>query len=407
MTEKWVASGVGMLAEEFGGDRVNRAIAAVEQFTVEMPTWTLGAFGGGRFGGYIPPGAARTIEEKLDDAKYILELTGATPIVATHVLCDLSADGTEPDYQVAVRVRKEATARGLGLGAVNPTYFLSGSHRGSFSSMDQAVRESYIRQTLFAGQVARELAGGLITLWFPDGSAYPGQIQLRDAYQRLCDSLEKSCADLVSDVTVLIEYKVFEPGTYSTTVPDWGAALALARRLGGKAGVLVDMGHHHHTTNIEQIVAMLLAEGVPAGFHFNTRYAADDDHSVEPNQQMARIFYELARANVVVNPEAGKNWAYMIDQNNIRENRMQGVLHTIDSLQLSLAKAMLIDETKLVQLQQADEIIHANRLVNDALINADVRPIVARARLNKKLPVDPVAAYVASGYQARIEKSRS
>ena len=42
----------------------------------------------------------------------------------------------------------------------------------------------------------------------------------------------------------------------------------------------------------------------------------------------------------------------------------------------------------------------------DALINADVRPIVAAARLEKNLPVDPVIAYVESGYQQKIEDER-
>ena len=58
---------------------------------------------------------------------------------------------------------------------------------------------------------------------------------------------------------VLFEDKVFEPGTYSTTVPDWGTALELSRLAGEKGGVLIDLGHNHHGTNIEQIVATLIA----------------------------------------------------------------------------------------------------------------------------------------------------
>jgi L-rhamnose isomerase len=41
------------------------------------------------------------------------------------------------------------------------------------------------------------------------------------------------------------------------------------------------------------------------------------------------------------------------------------------------------------------------------LILADVRPIVCKARINKKLPLDPVEAFVQSGYQSRIERERN
>jgi len=382
-SEKMVELGLEMLKEEFGEKKVERAIEAVKKFKVEVPSWIFGKFGGGRFGEYSPPGAARDIFEKLDDAAFIHKLTGATPRIATHILWDLSKDGYEGDFEIAKKVREEARERGLDLGAINPTYFLSGSHRGSFSADEEETRERYIKQTILGGRIAKELANGLLTLWFPDGSLYPGQIELRGAYHNLREALEKSYEDIPRDVRILIEYKVFEPGTYSTTIPDWGTAALLARRLGPNVGVLVDLGHHHHGTNVEQIVAMLIAEGIPGGFHFNTRYAADDDLSVEPNPENARIFYELAVGDVIFNPDPLKNWAYMIDQCSSRENRMHAILHSVDSLQQSLAKAFLVDRDLLKKYQDGDEIILANRVFNDAIIGADVRPIVAKARLEK------------------------
>ena len=63
---------------------------------------------------------------------------------------------------------------------------------------------------------------------------------------------------------LLVEYKFFEPAFYSTDIPDWGTAVLLCRGLGPKAQVLVDTGHHAQGTNVEQIVALLLAEGCSA-----------------------------------------------------------------------------------------------------------------------------------------------
>lgn len=404
--EKTVRLGLEMLAEEFGEKKVKQAIETVKEFEVELPSWVFGEFGGGRFGEYSPPGAARNIFEKLDDASMVHRLTGATPRVATHILWDFSEDSWRGDFELAKRVKEEARERGLDLGAINPTYFLRGSHRGSLSSQDNDVRVRYIEQTVLGGKIAKELGNSLLTLWFPDGSLYPGQIELREAYRNLKEALETSCGRISEDVRVLIEYKVFEPGTYSTTIPDWGSAALLARDLGPNVGVLVDLGHHHYGTNVEQIVAMIINEGIPGGFHFNTRYAADDDQAVEPNPENARIFYELIAGDVICNPEPENNWAYMIDQCSGREKRIPAILHSIDSLQQSLAKAVLVDRKLLEEYQAEDEIILANRLFNDAIINADVRSIVAKARLEKGLPFDPLQEYRESEYQRRIESAR-
>lgn len=399
--------GLDSLEEEFGTAAVREAVDSVGRFEVEIPSWAFGPFGGGRFGEYMPPGAARNIEEKLDDAALVNKLTGATPRVATHVLWDLSEDGIVGSYEVAQNVKAGAERRGLGLGAISPTYFLRGSHRGTFSADEEETVKRYVEQTVFAGEVSKKLGNSIVTLWFPDGSSYPGQRDLKRAYGNMKVSLAKAGQRLPEDVRVLIEYKLFEPGTYSTTVPDWGTALLLANSIGSNAGVLVDLGHHPHGTNVEQIVATLIEEGVWGGFHFNTRYAADDDHAVEPNPQLARIMYELIAGNVALNPDPPKNWAFMIDQASPRENRIMAVLHSVDSLQTALARAMLVDRKALREHQAADRIIEANRLFNRATMNADVMPIVVEARMRKGLPIDPVSAYSKSGYQGKIERERS
>ncbi len=404
--EKMVKLGLEILMEEFGEEKVKKAIDAVKKFEVELPSWIFGVFGGGRFGEYSPPGAARNIFEKLDDASFVHKLTDATPRIATHILWDLSRDGYRGDFEVAKKVKKEVKQRGLGLGAINPTYFLRGSHRGSFSAEEKEIQDRFVEQTILGGKIAKELSNSLLTLWFPDGSLYPGQIELREAYKNLKEALRKSYQDIPKDVKILIEYKVFEPGTYSTTISDWGTSALLSKGLGSNVGVLVDLGHHHYGTNVEQIVAMLISEGIPGGFHFNTRYAADDDESVEPNPENARIFYELVVGDVIFSSNQKKNFSYMIDQCSSRENRIQAVLHSVDSLQQSLAKALLVDQDLLKKHQAEDEIILANRTFNDAIMNADVRPIIAKMRLEKGLPIDPVREYVKSGYQKKIESAR-
>jgi len=406
MKELQIQKGLETLNLEFGEKTVQNAIQAVKNFNVEIPSWIFGDFGAGRFGDYTPPGHARNIFEKLDDAGFVHKLTGATPDVAVHVLWDLTEDGFYPSLSQAERVAHAAQERGIRMGSISPTYFLKGSHRNSLAADEKDTADRYIDQTIFAAQVAKELAANLVTIWLPDGSNYPGQINLKKNYENVKKNLV-ACADQIDrDVWVLIEYKVFEPGTYSTTIPDWGTAYTLAKAFGENAGVLVDMGHHFHSANIEQIVSRLVAENLRCGFHFNTRYAADDDHAVEPSPEMARIFYELVSSDIITNADESKNWAYMIDQASGRENRIHAILHSVDSLQQLLARACLVNQEKLAELQNQDQVILANRVFNDALLYADPRPIVAAARLEQDLPADPVQAFVESGYQEQIESDR-
>ena len=405
-SDKWISSGLEMLAEEFGSEQVSLAVDSVKRFEIEIPSWVFGLFGAGRFGDYAPPGAARNIVEKLDDASMVNRLTGATPTVAAHVLWDFSKDGVHPEMSIAEKVCEQAKERKISIGSVSPTYFLKGSFRGSMSAPEEDVMSGYIEQTVLAGEIANRYGGNVLTLWLPDGSFYPGQIELRDTYQRLKDSLKKAYDRISSEVKILIEYKVFEPGTYSTAISDWGTAFVLAKSLGGNVGVLIDLGHHYHGKNIEQIVAMLISENMCGGFHFNSRYAADDDHVVEPNAENARIFYELVKGDVIFPKDGFRKWEFMIDQCSPRENRIQSIIHSVDSLQLSLAKAILVNRQELEKWQKKDGIIEANRIFSDALMNSDVRPIVAKARQNKGLSDDPLEAYIKSGYQKKIERER-
>jgi len=389
------------------GIDVDEVKEKVSRLTVEIPSWIFGAFGGGRFSGYLPPAAARDVYEKFDDAALVHKLTGATPRVSIHVGWD-DPDKASFDKIEADSFRKLADyARdsGLGIGTVSPTYFLEGTHFGSLSANDQKTRNRLIEHSLAAAEIAEKYATGILTLWLPDGSLYPGQVNLRATERNLRNSLKSIYRKMPEPVRILIEYKLFEPGTYHTVVSDVSTASDLARNLGDRAGVLVDLGHHPHGVNVEHVVARLIENEMLGGIHFNTRYAADDDHAVEPNMQVFRIFHELATGGVIGNPDPKRDWAYMIDQCSALENRIHAVLHSVDSLMISYAKALIVDEDELKKNQDRHEIILANRTLAEAFLT-DVRPILYMTRLEKALPTDPVEAYFKSGYQRRIERER-
>ena len=67
----------------------------LDAFNIELPSWGF-ADTGTRFGKFLQPAAASTIEEKLADAGRSTSFTGCCPTVAVHVLWDFSAASTPP-----------------------------------------------------------------------------------------------------------------------------------------------------------------------------------------------------------------------------------------------------------------------------------------------------------------------
>jgi L-rhamnose isomerase/sugar isomerase len=411
--DKRISKGLDYLRASFSDEAVERAVDLTGRFQVEVPGWQFwsGFGGGGRFEGGGSGGAARTTAEIAEDAGFVHTLTRSTPAVGQHILWFLSKDGRDGDFETARRVKAELDERGVAMGSISPTYFLAGSEDGSFTSQDAATRARYIEQTVLGARIAAELGSGVVTLWFPDGTNYPGQRDLRDKITLLRGTAVEFWSRAPETVKerldrVLVEYKVFEPGTYSTTIPDWGTAREIARTFGEKGGVLVDMGHHHHGTNIEQIVATLIAFGVRGGFHFNTRYAADDDHSVQADYENARLFHELLAGDMIFNAEPKRNWTYALDQMARAELRIPSILKSLDALKRSIAKAALVDRQPLDEAQASRDLIRANVEFERALLHADVTPVVMESYRRMGLHPVPLQAYAESGYQVRIERER-
>ena len=263
---------------------VERALGALE---IETPSWGYGD-SGTRFATFQQPGRPRDAFEKVDDAAEVHRLTGAAPAVALHFPWDRVDD--------LAALRAHAQSRGLRIGAVNPNLFQEPQYKlGSIANPDPAVREQAVEHLLECVRFAAELGSGAQSLWFADGTSYAGQDDLRARRARMLACLERLYAALPPEQELLLEYKPFEPAFYATDLADWGSALLLCQRLGDRARVLVDLGHHLHGANIEQIVAILAAEGRLGGFHFNNRKYADDDlivGSVNPFE-LFLVFAEL------------------------------------------------------------------------------------------------------------------
>ncbi|MCX4997388.1 L-rhamnose isomerase [Streptomyces longwoodensis] len=368
--------------------------AALKTQAVETPSWAYGN-SGTRFKVFAQAGVPRTPREKIEDAAKVHEVTGVAPTVALHIPWD-----TVDDYAALAKFAEE---RGVRLGAVNSNTFQDDAYRlGSICHPEAAVRRKALDHLLECVDIMDATGSADLKLWFADGTNYPGQDDVRGRQDRLAEGLAAVYERLGDDQRMLLEYKLFEPAFYTTDVPDWGTAYAHCLKLGARAQVVVDTGHHAPGTNIEFIVATLLREGKLGGFDFNSRFYADDDLMVGAADpfQLFRIMYEVVRGGGF-----GPDVAFMLDQCHNIEAKIPAIIRSVMNVQEATAKALLVDRTALAAAQRSGDVLEANAVLMDAY-NTDVRPLLAEVREEMGLDADPIAAYRRSGWAERIVAER-
>jgi L-rhamnose isomerase / sugar isomerase len=373
---------------------------ALNTFKVELPSWGFSNTGT-RFGKFVQPAAATSLEDKFSDAGRVHGLTGSCPTLALHVQWDLP-NGLKDVGQL----QKLADRYGVRPGSINPNVFQDQEYKyGSVGNPDPSIRKRALDHILDCVAIAAALNCRDISPWFADGSNYPGTQSMRDRIEWFEEALREVHRHLGPDQRLLVEYKPFEPAFYHTDIADWGMALLLARHAGPQAFVLVDTGHHYQSQNIEQIVAWLLHHRMIGGFHFNDRRYADDDltlGSIDP-YQVFRIFHEIH----IHSWRTGKpaDLAYMVDQSHNLKGKIEAMIQTVGTAQELYAKAAIVDHERLASLQQNCSLVEAEECLRDAFWS-DVRPVLRDWRRSHGLPEDPLQAFRESGYLERITAER-
>ncbi|HEY1664400.1 MAG TPA: TIM barrel protein [Trebonia sp.] len=432
---------------------------ALKNHQIELPSWAFGN-SGTRFKVFGQPGVPRNPYEKADDAAQVHKYTGVAPVMAVHIPWD-----KVDDYAA---LSAHAHDNGIRIGAVNANVFQDDDYKlGSVCNPDPKSRKKALAHLLECVDIMDATGSRDLKLWFADGTNYPGQDDIAARQDRLAEALAAVYARLGDGQRMLLEYKLFEPSFYTTDVPDWGTALLHCQALGDRAQVVVDTGHHAPGVNIEFIVALLLKSGKLGGFDFNSRFYADDDLMVGAADpfQLFRIMHEVVKAaalypgqpkeitatsgsaaNSVDTKEpyrapndppsspsvpasvpasgitasgataraageqgsaraSGPGIAFMLDQCHNIEPKIPAQIRSVMNVQEAVAKALLVDAAALREAQRAGDVLEANAVLMDAY-NTDVRPLLAELREEMGLAPEPVKAYLATGYAAKIVSER-
>ncbi|WP_062201189.1 L-rhamnose isomerase [Demequina salsinemoris] len=368
----------------------------LEEQAIELPSWAFGN-SGTRFKVFGTPGTPRDPFEKIADAAQVHKYTALSPSVALHIPWDKVDDYSE--------LKKHAEDLGVALGTINSNTFQDDDYKlGSLAHRDDRIRRKAIDHHLECIDIMDATGSRDLKIWLADGTNYAGQDDMRGRQDRMHESLQEIYARIGENQRLVLEYKIFEPAFYHMDVPDWGTSYAQVAALGERATVCLDTGHHAPSTNIEFIVMQLLRLGKLGSFDFNSRNYADDDLIVGAADpfQLFRIITEVIRGGGY-----GKDGdtAFMLDQCHNIEDKIPGQIRSVLNVQEMTARALLIDREALTAAQIEGDVLKANGIMMDAFYT-DVRADLAQWRESRGLPADPMAAFLASGYLAKIAEER-
>jgi L-rhamnose isomerase / sugar isomerase len=305
----------------------------------------------------------------------------------------------------------KAASLGLHFDAMNSNTFQDQPQQprsykyGSLAHAEAATRRQAVEHNIECIEIGVELGSKALTVWIGDGSNFPGQTNFTRQFENYLDAMKSIYKALPDDWRIFSEHKMYEPAFYSTVVQDWGSNYLIAQELGPKAFCLVDLGHHAPNVNIEMIVARLVQFGKLGGFHFNDSKYGDDDldtGSIDPFR-LFLVFNELVDAEA--RGAKGFDPAHMLDQSHNVTDPIESLMRSANEVRRAYAQALLVDRAALAGFQDGNDALMASEVLKNAF-RTDVEPILAQARLQAGGAVDPVAAYRASGYRARVASVR-
>lgn len=382
---------LNLLHERFSKKDIslNDVIRKIQEFQIAIPS---AALGNSRENGkrHRTGGEPRNLNEKLEDVGLLQQLTRKTNSISVYIPWDMPIDYKESKGLAAELDLKFDTMNSTSSQDQNQQEY---ANLGSLGNPDKTIRQEAIAHNEEVISIGKKLGSKGLTVWMADGSNFPGQSNFRNTLGWTEESLREIYEFMPSDWDLMLEYKPYEPNCYHTVVPDWGTSSMLAKRLGSRAKVLVDLGYHLPRTNIEQIVATLMYQNLLAGFHFNdSKYGEDDMNpsSIKP-YQLFLIFCELIGGDQD-GAQAWESISWMIDASYNTQDPLVDLIQALEAITIAYTKALLVDREKLHDCQQNGESSQAQEILQMAYLT-DVRPLVCEARVRAGGVAEPLEAY--------------
>ncbi|XMB72960.1 sugar phosphate isomerase/epimerase family protein [Mycoplasmatota bacterium WC30] len=203
--------------------------------------------------------------------------------------------------------------------------FRVGFENGEFTNPDPTVVDRAVQIAKKTSDMAKELGCNHVILWFAnDGWTYSFEVDYEKIWNQSRDSLRKVC-DHNKDVRISIEYKPFEPRTFSLFSSAANTALMAKEVARDNIFVTIDLAHAYMKGEMPSAsVCLLMRYGLLSAVHVNDGYGLMDDGMMVGSVrfiQTLEFYYYLIKYNY-------SNTIYF-DTFPIRENPVEEVKQNI------------------------------------------------------------------------------
>ena len=276
---------------------------------------------------------------------------------------------------------------------------------GSLSHTDAAVRAQAVEHNLECIEIGEAIGSKALTVWIGDGSNFPGQTHFTRAFERYLGAMREIYAAPARRLAALHRAQ----DVRARVLLDGGAGLGhqLPDRAGARAEGLLPRRprpprpERQHRDDRRAPHPLRQARRLPLQ---RSKYGDDDldAGSIDP-YRLFLVFNELVDAEE--RRAADFAPAHMLDQSHNVTDPIESLMVSAMEVQRAYAQALLVDRTLLEGYQDSNDALMATTTLKQAF-RTDVEPILAQARLDKGAAIDPVAAFRASGYRAKVAEER-
>ncbi len=229
------------------------------------------------------------------------------------------------------KLRRQLADVGLAVTCITPDIWASSKWGwGSFASPDAKIRRDAVREVQKSMEWAKQMNCDVVDLWFgQDGYDYPLQGDYQTAWERIIAGTIE-CADYLSDIKLVVEYKPKEPRTHCYIGTVGKTLLLLEKVARPNVRAMIDVGHSLEAyEDTAESAALLDYFGKKLYYmHFNDNWRMWDDdmtagsvHTIE----LLELLYWLDRI--------GYNGWYALDIFPYRENGLRAAAESIKWIQ--------------------------------------------------------------------------
>lgn len=316
--------------------------------------WAFGQFVDRYAGdGYGPP---RSTEEMLDAAARVPGLT------YLDINVPFTTDGLN-----AADVKTMLDDRGLKCRATTPHIYMREYARGAFTNPDSALRKKTQQRVEEAVQAAAVLGAGYVKFWpGQDGYDYPGQVNYEQVWKYTIDGIRDICL-AHADVQFAIEYKPKEPRVRMTLANAPKTLLAIQETGVENLGIVMDFGHSLMAgESPTESLLMIHRYGKLVSAELNDNWRDwDDDLPVASVHLFETMEYLLALRSIAWNDPL------LLDQFPFRENPVDAVARSIETIELLADACSRVDQDELAGAQSRQDALAVQRIYWNALLGSE------------------------------------